>query len=93
MRSQTSDCLNPESIITLSATFTPAEAVSPQPRAFGDACIVTRQAGGRTVLDRLYQAGASRLLLPRTGGTVLTGVILNTAGGVTGKVTDVRELL
>lgn len=35
-------------------------------------------------MDRLYQAGASRLLLPRTGGTDLTGVILNTAGGVTG---------
>lgn len=38
----------------------------------------------RTVLDRLYQSGASKLLLPRTGGTELTGVILNTAGGVTG---------
>ena len=39
---------------------------------------------GRSALDTLYQAGASRILLPRMTGQSLTAVTLNTAGGITG---------
>ena len=36
------------------------------------------------MLDDLYQSGAAKLLLPGNAAPGLTGVILNTAGGVTG---------
>lgn len=39
---------------------------------------------GTTVLDKLHQRGSLKLLFPRTPGTALTGIMLNTAGGLTG---------
>ena len=38
----------------------------------------------QTRLDRLYQRGSSKALMPRGDGEGLTAVLLNTAGGVTG---------
>ncbi len=43
-----------------------------------------KQRLGRTVLDRLHQQGAFKVLFPRTSGKTLNGILLNTAGGLTG---------
>ncbi|MFT7594309.1 MAG: urease accessory protein [Paracoccaceae bacterium] len=39
---------------------------------------------GHSVLDHLHQQGSMKLLFPRTPQNSLTGVTLNTAGGITG---------
>jgi urease accessory protein len=39
---------------------------------------------GRAVLDQLFQQGSLKVLMPRGGGAAMTGVLLNTAGGITG---------
>ncbi|MDG1281218.1 MAG: urease accessory protein UreD [Pseudorhodobacter sp.] len=39
---------------------------------------------GASVLDGLYQSGCLKLLFPRAQADALTGVFLNTAGGLTG---------
>lgn len=64
---------------------TPA-SVAPvkQPRARGDARVGTKLLGARTVLDTLRQAGSSKLVFPRSAGSSLQAVLVNTAGGVTG---------
>ncbi len=54
------------------------------PRAAGNIRLICRASGHRTVLDRLYQSGSSKALLPRTFDPGLTAVLLNTAGGITG---------
>lgn len=46
--------------------------------------LVTKRAGTRSVLHRLYQAGSSKCLFPRTHRDDLEAVLLNTAGGITG---------
>lgn len=59
----------------------------PQPleRARGEARLTVRFDGGRSRLDRLYQAGAAKIRLPRVGPDApLEAVLINTAGGVTG---------
>ena len=55
-----------------------------QPRAHGVARLSVKKSGSRTVLDRLHQAGSSKVLLPRDHAPDKTGVLLNTAGGLTG---------
>ncbi len=55
-----------------------------QPRALGRLRVSSKARGGRSVLDDLYQSGASKALLPRVSGPALTAVSLNTAGGITG---------
>ena len=54
------------------------------PRARGRAAIAVKCRDRRTVLDRLHQAGSSKILLPRVRGVGLLGVLLNTAGGIAG---------
>lgn len=54
-----------------------------QPRAKGQVRLSTKAVGGRSVLDDLRQSGSLKLLFPRTDGP-LQGVLVNTAGGVTG---------
>ncbi|MEL6765980.1 MAG: urease accessory protein UreD [Pseudomonadota bacterium] len=58
-----------------------------QPRAEGSIRIAVKQAEGRTRLDRLRHQGSAKCLLPRLpdnhDGRV-EGVIVNTAGGITG---------
>lgn len=44
----------------------------------------TKSVAGRSVLRDLRQAGSLKLVFPRPVGTALQGVIVNTAGGVTG---------
>lgn len=39
---------------------------------------------GCSRLSRLYQEGAAKIRLPRTGGVALEAVLINTAGGLTG---------
>ena len=84
MRKRTSNCLDREGAITVSATFATATAVSRQPRAVGNARIAVKRSGVRSALSSLYQSGASKILLPHSTSPDMTAVILNTAGGVTG---------
>jgi len=72
-----------ERAITLTTSFAPAETVPRQPRAIGALRVSSKRLGERSVIGDLYQSGASKLLWPRTAQG-LTGVMLNTAGGVTG---------
>ena len=54
-----------------------------QPRARGDARLSSKLVGGRSSLDGLRQAGASKILFPH-GRNHLEAIVINTAGGVTG---------
>lgn len=54
-----------------------------QPRAIGSVRLSTKAYAGRSVLDGLYQKGAAKAVFPRAN-VGLTGVLLNTSGGVTG---------
>ncbi|MFK7943411.1 MAG: urease accessory protein UreD [Paracoccaceae bacterium] len=65
-------------------TLMPSKVEPRQPRARGEVRLSVRHARGRTVLDRLHQAGSAKLLLPRDQAPDRTAVLLNTAGGVTG---------
>ncbi|SEW26869.1 urease accessory protein [Cognatiyoonia koreensis] len=60
------------------------QSLSPQPRARGDVSVSAKTRNGRTVLDGLRQSGSLKLLFPRVYGPALQGVLINTAGGVTG---------
>ena len=55
-----------------------------QPRAIGQAFLSAKRRGSQTVLDDLHQAGSLKVLFPQPRTTALTGVLLNTAGGITG---------
>jgi urease accessory protein len=57
--------------------------IDAQPRAIGHMRLSTKQFGARTVLDTLFQKGASKVVFPRSPRGC-TGVMLNTSGGVTG---------
>lgn len=59
------------------------QSIGAQPRAVGCVRLSTKALGGRSVLDRLYQQGASKVVFPRAN-IGMTGVLLNTSGGVTG---------
>jgi urease accessory protein len=58
--------------------------VTGQPRAAGEVRLSSKRLGARSVIDGLRQAGSLKALFPRTGEDALTGVLLNTAGGITG---------
>ena len=77
-----SNFLPPEAIILCAPTL-PCESQT-QPRAMGVACVSCKLRDEFTVLDRLHQQGSMKLLFPRATGASLSGVIINTAGGVTG---------
>jgi urease accessory protein len=53
-------------------------------RARGRAEVAVSLRGGCIRLDRLYQQGCAKAILPRTHGSVPEVVLLNTSGGVTG---------
>lgn len=53
-------------------------------RVDASARIAVRRADGRTRLETLYQHGAAKIRLPRTGGDPLEAILINTAGGLTG---------
>ena len=53
-------------------------------RARGRAEVAVSLRGGRIRLDRLYQEGCAKAILPRTYGPVPEAVLINTGGGVTG---------
>lgn len=54
-----------------------------QPRAIGSVRLSSKAYAGRSVLDGLFQKGASKAVFPRAN-VGLTAVLLNTSGGVTG---------
>jgi urease accessory protein len=53
-------------------------------RAAGRAEVAVSLRGGRSRLDRLYQEGCAKAILPRADGAAPEAVLINTAGGVTG---------
>lgn len=57
--------------------------VAPQ-RAQGRAEVAVSLRGGAIRLDRLFQQGCAKALLPRTHGRPPEAVLINTSGGVTG---------
>lgn len=74
-----------DSQITLAQPISSASlADHRQPRAQGAVTLGVKRRGEASVLDRLHQQGSLKLLFPRAPGSALTGVLLNTAGGVTG---------
>jgi urease accessory protein len=62
----------------------PEPATARLQRARGRAEVVVSLKRGGIRLDRLYQEGCAKALLPRTHGPVPEAVLVNTAGGVTG---------
>ena len=74
----------PEPTIPVALTKTLQENAPLQPRAVGLALVSSKLRDGRTVLDRLRQQGSMKLLFPRSTDAALTGVMVNTAGGITG---------
>lgn len=63
----------------------PAAPTGPgAPRAVGAVAVSALAEGGRSRLGRLRQEGSLKLLFPRPAGPALEGVLLNTAGGLTG---------
>lgn len=62
----------------------PSHLTQQVPRARGAVHIGTKMRDGASVIGDLRQAGSSKLVFPRARGTALDGVIVNTAGGITG---------
>ncbi|MGZ2258814.1 urease accessory protein UreD [Roseobacter sp. A03A-229] len=54
-----------------------------QPRAIGSAIVSSKCRDGRSCIDQLHQAGAVKVVFPRTDNRV-EGILVNTAGGITG---------
>lgn len=59
-------------------------AMTGHQRVAGRAEVTLRRNGGATTLDRLYQSGSAKAMLPRVHGREPEIVFLNTAGGLTG---------
>nr|MBA3326547.1 urease accessory protein UreD [Paracoccaceae bacterium] len=57
---------------------------APHQRARGRAEVAVSRREGAVRLDRLYQQGCAKALLPRSGGPAPEAVLINTAGGLTG---------
>lgn len=70
--------------INIAAHTDQAFAVPMQPRARGALRISSKTYGGTSVIDDLYQQGCFKALFPRAAAGGLTGVFLNTSGGMTG---------
>ncbi len=59
----------------------PTDPLTP-PRARGSAWVTTKARAGATVLDRFRTSGSLKVVFPQTGAD-LTGILVNTAGGLT----------
>ncbi|MGR3515724.1 urease accessory protein UreD [Sulfitobacter pontiacus] len=70
--------------INIAAHTDQALAVPMQPRARGALCISSKTYGSASVIGDLYQQGCFKALFPRAAAGGLTGVFLNTSGGMTG---------
>ncbi|MDF1802418.1 urease accessory protein UreD [Thalassovita sp.] len=66
------------------ADISPVGASQKQPRAVGRAMIRSKARDGLSVLSDLKTSGCLKTLFPRGDRDRLTGVFLNTAGGITG---------
>ena len=70
--------------INIAAHTDQALAVPMQPRARGALRISSKTYGSASVIGDLYQQGCFKALFPRAAAGGLTGVFLNTSGGMTG---------
>jgi urease accessory protein len=70
--------------ITLQSVIPAWSATTQPPRALGRVDLSTKNTARRTALSDLYQSGALKMLFPRCNNDPLQGIIINTAGGVTG---------
>jgi urease accessory protein len=61
-----------------------ASQAAAQPRALGALRVASKTYGARSVIDDLYQSGCLKALFPRAASGGMTGVFLNTSGGMTG---------
>lgn len=60
------------------------EAIPRLQRARGEGRLVAQAEGGTTRIGTLYQEGCAKIRLPHTHDKSLQGVLINTAGGLTG---------
>lgn len=70
--------------MTYTAQIDMDRATPLQPRAQGVLQLVAKRRGAQSVIADLRQQGALKALFPRSHGTALDAVFLNTAGGLTG---------
>mgnify|MGYP000622153946 CR=1 FL=1 len=59
-------------------------AVPAMQRSHGAGTLAVKASAGATRIDRLHQAGNAKIRVPRTYGTALEAVLINTSGGITG---------
>lgn len=77
---------SPASALSDAATLATARAAETvrQPRAQGHARLVARLRDGASRIAEMGERGSAKVRVPRTPGAGLQGVMLNTAGGITG---------
>lgn len=68
----------------MTQTILPHPAPEGLQRARGRAEVVMRAEGGRNRLERLYQQGCAKAILPRSHARLPEAVLVNTSGGITG---------
>lgn len=73
-----------EGPINIASHIDLAPQVAAQPRAMGALRIASKTYGTASVIGDLYQSGCLKALFPRAAAGGLTGVFLNTSGGMTG---------
>ncbi|QIZ82518.1 urease accessory protein UreD [Thalassovita gelatinovora] len=70
--------------MTIAAKISSNLHVSQQPRANGEAMVFSKLRNTGSAIADLRTSGCMKMLFPRSDGQELTGIMLNTAGGVTG---------
>lgn len=73
-----------EGPINILADISPTADIQRQPRAIGQALVSAKARNGRSVLSEFRTSGCLKTLFPHGSTDRLTGVFLNTAGGITG---------
>lgn len=73
-----------DAAIPFDATISTSRDASAQPRARGSLRLSVKRGPRGSTLDGLRQQGALKVLFPRGAGPEVQGVMVNTAGGITG---------
>lgn len=70
--------------MTVAAETMPERPALAMQRSHGVGRLAVKAAAGRTRLARLHQSANARIRIPRTYGSALEAVLINTAGGIAG---------